>query len=1256
MHLLHSPLKDKNIIIQRQRLMLDLMDNLDFKNATVNRAEIYSFIARLRFLLNGGHGQYSSGDSEGLAAMFFGGNITNEEVAEIIERSTSLIDNSRDQRLSVQEELGCYLSSLGGGVTNLNSFIDLLSSIDNPDAKAMAEDINKTASVLTDLTWQKLVDMIRNEDRDAIAELAETMKSLGDILHRVGAIISFAKYAKENEDKFNSVTFDSDREMGYREGYNLARLLDGQTPNIATGDASCVVLTGPNESGKSYKIMTDLFIQLSAQSFGIATAKDPNLRIYDNIVYIDRADTESSRDLSAFGSEQDRWQKLIRIGDAATIAFIDEGYSTTSPLDQYALFSASIEILINRGVRFEVATHSEDFIQRYLGRDDFSFYHFEIIMPQEEGGEVTLTHELQDGIADSHALDIARNRGLDSSLLESASNYIAGDIAIASESEIESPDLKAIESYTEEERTILMEETRSLIGFFPNKGEIGMVPESFNPEREEMKTVSGKDALSGYQQPFVLLSADDDFSNWGGMRSVEYEGMRNDHLELIQEMLLWGATTDSKELLERQNMFRLLSESEQLDGLRDNIADLSGLMYLFVNGAAECFIRNAESFNIYILEDQAKALAEFYTYDNNADELKAHLSIFTSILDLTLQELRLSRESLGIAEEMELIYKLVDLIDRSKVKEDALNSLYHERDTSIDGKLSIDAIEKEMKEIEREFARLIGAEIIEEKYSRRIEKDGERFRIRDSGAQQIVSKLAAGVYEKIKNSLAPLSIYDVDRNALKDVFSSIQSSAEKVASRGFGMFTKDYTLLIQLIGEIMQDRDPRAEFLSALRSFDSVHLQQWANYFETNLDVFFGKVPNTQTLWERGFVRHKEYQSLTYQLQHLSEMVQDSEYLDAFCKERIDIFSRIGYERNQLDRIEEEIERLQGMPESERLNYWENDLRREQDELNRVRESIEETERKLEIYRNPQDNIEVLTQEIKERLEYKVEHFSFGESREYAFNSSAYKTIANEELFKLYSMFLYATMIRDYGINEVNFTNQATVDIKGGWNMVKAEDEQVSNSITISDGKRVEIVSGSNMSGKTFFEKMVTRILLAAQVTGFAPADSVTMPIFDYIIYSDRVNPRSDLNLSAFANEMEIRKQISTILNQSDVLVFGALDEICSTTSPKYQSALSFAFTEEFLRMGDFVIIASHNHDYIDAFLTSYPSYTQVGNLRNHLQDGEVVFEYLYQDGHQESNAIEVARTMGFDEEILQLAQEIKIELEQEENEGQSGD
>lgn len=196
-------------------------------------------------------------------------------------------------------------------------------------------------------------------------------------------------------------------------------------------------------------------------------------------------------------------------------------------------------------------------------------------------------------------------------------------------------------------------------------------------------------------------------------------------------------------------------------------------------------------------------------------------------------------------------------------------------------------------------------------------------------------------------------------------------------------------------------------------------------------------------------------------------------------------------------------------------------------------------------------------------------------------------------------------------------------------------DRQVMNNITFGHDEMIKILSGSNMSGKTHLEKMIIWNILSAQVSGFAPADRVKMPIFSRVIYLDRVTEKMFRDLSSYGHEVEFWKAFFKLFDNAEgpTLVLGVTDELFSTASPLYQSALSFGVAEEVLRRGGLMVVASHNHDFIDAFAKTYPDKSKIWHLRTRItrEDGKVKvnFDRVLERGHDLSNAIDIAESMG---------------------------
>ncbi|GEM_PF-2038150 len=245
-----------------------------------------------------------------------------------------------------------------------------------------------------------------------------------------------------------------------------------------------------------------------------------------------------------------------------------------------------------------------------------------------------------------------------------------------------------------------------------------------------------------------------------------------------------------------------------------------------------------------------------------------------------------------------------------------------------------------------------------------------------------------------------------------------------------------------------------------------------------------------------------------------------------------------------------------------------------------------------------------------------------------------------ETVRQLDALCLFAQMIEESSLAPVDFNSTGQVQLSNAFSLFKSKNEQTRNSLNMSsDGERVELLTGPNGSGKTFFEKDVVTAMLMAHATGFAPADIATMPIFDAIAYLDRVVDKEDLTLSSHAQDLEYWKRLLNLL-QTKRSVFAVVDEAFSATSPNNQAAFTYGAIAKFLQSSNhYLIVSTHNHDLVDRLLDSNVPLVRPYHFRFDITpDKKVDFLYQKQEGHETSHAIEVARTMGLPEEITSTA------------------
>ena len=269
----------------------------------------------------------------------------------------------------------------------------------------------------------------------------------------------------------------------------------------------------------------------------------------------------------------------------------------------------------------------------------------------------------------------------------------------------------------------------------------------------------------------------------------------------------------------------------------------------------------------------------------------------------------------------------------------------------------------------------------------------------------------------------------------------------------------------------------------------------------------------------------------------------------------------------------------------------------------------------------------------------------------------------NVELSKLTDILTYALLIKLTGKERAVFSDDGTLEVQDGLNSYAAVpiEEQEANTTYFTAQVRGELLSGTNTSGKTFNGTVNTWNLLEALATGYSEG-RVTMPNLKRIFYFDRVTTKLFRNLSAWGTEVTYLKECIEEFLATDGLAYLFLDEVGSSTSPKYQSAVSYVLSEWFLEQGNiYYQISSHNHDFIDALLAAYQEYLQVSHFKttqNPDKEAEekIIRHFKKVPGHDESHAIAVAEDYGLGvliNEILDLIPEDMKRLPEDDGVGE---
>ncbi|MDI3317319.1 MAG: DNA mismatch repair protein MutS [Bacillota bacterium] len=205
--------------------------------------------------------------------------------------------------------------------------------------------------------------------------------------------------------------------------------------------------------------------------------------------------------------------------------------------------------------------------------------------------------------------------------------------------------------------------------------------------------------------------------------------------------------------------------------------------------------------------------------------------------------------------------------------------------------------------------------------------------------------------------------------------------------------------------------------------------------------------------------------------------------------------------------------------------------------------------------------------------------------------------------------------------------------------------EFVPNDTVLGPERRILLITGPNMAGKSTYARQVAVLVLAAQVGSFLPAESARIGVVDRIF--TRIGSADDLaaGKSTFMVEMG---EVAHILRRATPRSLVILDEVGRGTSTFDGLSLAWAVTEYLHdRVGARTLFATHYHELtgLEAKLPALVNLTMAVEE----EGGRILFLRRVRPGAaSRSYGIEVARLAGIPAEVLRRAQKILERLERE--------
>lgn len=221
----------------------------------------------------------------------------------------------------------------------------------------------------------------------------------------------------------------------------------------------------------------------------------------------------------------------------------------------------------------------------------------------------------------------------------------------------------------------------------------------------------------------------------------------------------------------------------------------------------------------------------------------------------------------------------------------------------------------------------------------------------------------------------------------------------------------------------------------------------------------------------------------------------------------------------------------------------------------------------------------------------------------------------------------------------------ATIQITAGRHPVVeqiASDPFVPNDTVFDPQRRMLLITGPNMGGKSTYMRQTALIVLLAHIGSYVPADQASIGVVDQIF--TRIGASDDLTSgrSTFMVEMT---ETANILNNATCNSLVLMDEIGRGTSTYDGLSLAWAVAEQLTETGAYTLFATHYFE-LTQFANDHPHIVNV-----HLDAVEhadhIIFLHSVKEGPADrSYGLQVAALAGVPQKVLKDAKQHLQRLE----------
>jgi DNA mismatch repair ATPase MutS len=216
--------------------------------------------------------------------------------------------------------------------------------------------------------------------------------------------------------------------------------------------------------------------------------------------------------------------------------------------------------------------------------------------------------------------------------------------------------------------------------------------------------------------------------------------------------------------------------------------------------------------------------------------------------------------------------------------------------------------------------------------------------------------------------------------------------------------------------------------------------------------------------------------------------------------------------------------------------------------------------------------------------------------------------------------------------------SESGVDIRKGFhvNLLAIKNDIVPNSIQLTGGEKVLLLTGPNMGGKSTFLKQICTFAILAQMGSYVPAQSYSSIIYDQIFCRMGASDRIYEGKSTFYVELEETKRILAKATHRSMVV---IDELGRGTSTFDGMAIAEAILDHLLeKVQCTTLYSTHYTQIAEKFRTN--GKVKMMKMGYEPAEGGISFTYQLVEGVAEKSfACNVGRMVGIPEAILQRAE-----------------